>query len=149
MLAAIGGRSCPIMENRQMKTLLVAAVAALALASPAKALTKADWDTMQSKAGYDQVFARVIKGVEPMLDGVCNKMRCVTHYYPPNMLVTDEQTGEFAVPLGSSICEYGYQANPNPVRACIDYKGAVWWEYREPTYGSWTPYSWVRYAWAR
>jgi hypothetical protein len=113
-------------------------------------LTAADWNAMQSKAGYDEIFARVTKGVEPMLDGVCNANRCVTHWYPPNLIVTQENTGEGDVPLGSSMCEYGYRPDPNPVRACIDNTGKVWWEYANPAMGgAWTPYATSRYAWVR
>jgi hypothetical protein len=51
---------------------------------------------LQSKVGDDRIFERVAKAVEPMLDGVCQKWDCVTHWYPPNMIVTKDGSADWA-----------------------------------------------------
>jgi hypothetical protein len=81
-------------------------VAARPLASSRRCLERRRLGGLQSKAGYDRIFERVTKAVERMVDGVCQKWDCVTHWYPPNMIVTKDEQPDGSVPLGSSMCSY-------------------------------------------
>jgi hypothetical protein len=57
-----------------MKSLVLSAVAfslvGLATPSKAEAWSAADWNALQSKAGYDQIFARVTKGEMGLRDAL-------------------------------------------------------------------------------
>jgi hypothetical protein len=116
-------------DNRgtdEMKMILLAALAST-LPGMSQALADAwsadDWAALQSKAGYDQIFERVTQGVEPMLDGVCQKWDCVTHWYPPNMVVTQDEQPDGMVLLGSSMCAYFPPNGDKPSRLCVNNKG--------------------------
>jgi hypothetical protein len=131
-----------------MKKLLLAAALASSLpASSRRCLERRRLGGLQSKAGYDRIFERVTKAVEPMVDGVCQKWDCVTHWYPPNMIVTKDEQPDGSVPLGSSMCSYFPPNGDKPSRLCVNNKGEEWAEYQSD-YG-WIVYQRVRSAWAR
>ena len=135
-----------------MKSLVFSAVAfslvGLATPSKAEAWSAADWNALQSKAGYDQIFARVTKGVEPMLDGVCQKWDCVTHWYPPNMFIEKDEQPDGIVFLDSKMCAYFPPNGDKPSRVCVNNKGEEWAEFQSD-WGGWALYQRIRSAWLR
>jgi hypothetical protein len=143
-----------------MKSLVLSAVAfslvGLATPSKAEAWSAADWNALQSKAGYDQIFARVTKGVEPTSDYA--PWDLTTHWYPPNMIVTKDEQPAWQPPgmkepvaavfLGSSICAYFPPNGDKPSRVCVNNKGEEWSEFQND-WGGWTLYQRIRSAWLR
>jgi hypothetical protein len=89
----------------------------------------------------------VTKGVEPMLDGVCQKWDCVTHWYPPNMFVEKDEQPDGIVFLDSKMCAYFPPNGDKPSRVCVNNKGEEWAEFQSDW--GWTLYQRIRSAWLR